>query len=81
MGVTICRNGPRVSHLFFTYDSVIFCRASETECQHVLDILAIYERGSSQKIKKEKTNIFFSSNNPPPPTPKLDPTTLGSSGN
>ena len=31
-GVAICRNGPRVSHLFFADDSVLFCRAKEEEC-------------------------------------------------
>ena len=64
-GVAICRNGPRVSHLFFTDDSILFCRAKEEECQKVLDILAIYEKGSGQKINRDKTNIFFSSNTPP----------------
>ena len=63
-GVAICRNGPKVSHLFFVDDSVIFCSAKEEECQKILDILAIYERGSGQKINREKTNIFFSSNTP-----------------
>lgn len=61
-GVSICRNGPWVSHLFFADDSVLFCRAKESECQVILDILSIYERGSGQKINKDKTNIFFSSN-------------------
>lgn len=61
-GVAISRYSPRVSHLFFADDSVLFCRVVEAECQRVLDILAIYERGTSQKINKEKTNIFFSSN-------------------
>ena len=61
-GVAICRHGPRVSHLFFVDDSVLFCRATEDECQRVLDILAVYERGTGQKINREKTNIFFSSN-------------------
>ena len=61
-GVSICRNGPCVSHLFFADDSVLFCRAKESECQVILDILSVYERGSGQKINKDKTNIFFSSN-------------------
>ena len=64
-GVSICRNGPKVSHLFFADDSVLFCRAKEEECQTILDLLAIYERGSGQKINREKTNIFFSSNTLP----------------
>ena len=63
-GVAIYRNGPKVSHLFFVDDSVLFCSAKEEECQKILDILAIYERGSGQKINREKTNIFFSSNTP-----------------
>ena len=61
-GVAICRNGPQVSHLFFANDSVLFCRATKNECQKVLDILEVYERGSGKKNNKEKTNIFFSSN-------------------
>ena len=61
-GVSICRNGPRVSHLFFADDSVLFCHAKEAECQVILDLLSVYERGSGQKINKDKTNIFFSSN-------------------
>ena len=31
-GVSICRNGPKVSHLFFADDSVLFCWAKEEEC-------------------------------------------------
>jgi len=27
-GISICRNGPRFTHLFFANDSLLFCRAS-----------------------------------------------------
>ena len=65
-GVAICRNGPKVSHLFFADDSVLFCRATEAECNKILEILEVYEKGSGQKINREKTNLFFSSNTPLP---------------
>ena len=58
-GVSICRNGPHVSHLFFIDDSVLLCRAKESECQVILDILSVYEKGSGQKINRDKTNVFF----------------------
>ena len=61
-GVAICRQGLRVSHLFYADDSLLFCHATEDECQRILDILVVYERGTGQKINREKTNIFLSSN-------------------
>ena len=42
-GVSICRNGPGVSHLFFANDGVLFCRAIKVECQRILNILAMYD--------------------------------------
>ena len=62
--VAIYRNRPRVSHLFFADDSVLFYQAIEAECERIMELLAIYERGSSQTNNKEKTNIFFNSNTP-----------------
>ena len=65
-GVAICRDGPKVSHLFFANDSVLFCRATEAECNKIVEILEVYKRGSGQKINREKTNLFFNSNTPLP---------------
>ena len=58
-GVSICRNGPKLTHLLFADDSLVFCGAKETECQKLLDILAKYERASKQQINREKTTLFF----------------------
>ena len=58
-GVSICRNGPKLTHLLFADDSLVFCRAKETECPKLLDILAKYERASKQQINREKTTLFF----------------------
>ena len=61
-GVSICRNGPRVSHLFFANDSIIFCKASISECEEVLKVLSLYENASRQQVNGGKIALFFSHN-------------------
>ena len=62
--VSICRNGPKLTHLFFADDSLLFCRATTHDCQKVLEILSNYERVSGQKLNREKTALFFSKSTP-----------------
>lgn len=62
--ISICRNDPKLTYLFFADDSLVFCRAKEIECQKLLDILAKYERASEQQINREKTTLFFSKSTP-----------------
>ncbi len=64
-GIAICRGGPRISHLFFADDSIIFCRASMHDCGTIHNVLTLYERASGQKTNKAKTTLFFSKNTPP----------------
>ena len=59
-GISICRNGPRLTHLLFVDDSLIFCRAKESECQKLLEVLATYESASGQQINRDNTTLFFS---------------------
>lgn len=59
-GESLCWNGPKITHLLFADDSLIFYRAKEEECQSLLQVLAKYERTSGQQINHIKTTIFFS---------------------
>ncbi|GLT52662.1 hypothetical protein SLA2020_259890 [Shorea laevis] len=61
-GVKICPQAPTISHLFFTDDSFLFLRATETETKHLVDILQKYEKASGQVVNLQKSSIIFSSN-------------------
>ena len=56
--------GPRVTHLLFADDCMLFFRATTDECQAVMNILDKYEAASGQKLNNDKTSIFFSTNTP-----------------
>ena len=58
-GFSLCRNGPRISHLFFADDTLLFCRAELREVQTIQNILHKYELASGQKINSSKTTLFF----------------------
>ena len=59
-GIAISRGGPKLTHLFFVDDSVLFCRTSIQECHAIQEVLRIYERASGQQINQDKTTLFFS---------------------
>ena len=59
-GYSLCRISPRLTHLLFADDSLLFCRSTNQECQRILEILDTYGKCSGQKINKSKTTIFFS---------------------
>ena len=61
-GVSLCSAALKISHLFFTDDSLLFCRATSQECTYILDILKQYEEASGQQINRGKTQLFFSPN-------------------
>ncbi|XP_030923509.1 uncharacterized protein LOC115950456 [Quercus lobata] len=61
-GISICKGCPKITHLFFADDSLLFCKANSQECQSLVNILQLYEDASGQKINADKSSIFFSSN-------------------
>ena len=63
-GLSICKNGPRLTHFFFADDSLLFCRATNQECQAIQQILVAYEEAFGQRLNRSKTTLFFSKNVP-----------------
>ena len=61
-GFFICRNGPKLTHLFFADDCLIFYRSTLEEYHKIQDLLGYYEVASGQMINKDKTTLFFSKN-------------------
>ena len=59
-GFSLCKRGPKLTHLFFADGSLLFCKATYEDCNNILKLLAKYESLSGQKINKDKTAIFFS---------------------
>ena len=61
-GISISRNCPNITHLFFANDSILFCKAKTEECQELKQIFRRYEDASGQKINTDKSLVFFSPN-------------------
>lgn len=58
-GFALCKRGPKLTHLFFANDSVLFCRATSTECGKVMEFLSKYDSVLGQKVNREKNCTFF----------------------
>ncbi|XP_030936185.1 uncharacterized protein LOC115961328 [Quercus lobata] len=61
-GVSVCGGAPRISHLLFADDCIIFGKVSVDEGNRVLKVLVDHEKESGKKLNKEKTSLFFSRN-------------------
>ncbi|KAL4383540.1 hypothetical protein GQ457_15G011040 [Hibiscus cannabinus] len=59
-GIRASQNGPRVNHLLYADDCLLFIKNSEKEAMRLKQVLTAYESSSGQKINVEKSSIFFS---------------------
>ncbi|XP_021762976.1 uncharacterized protein LOC110727703 [Chenopodium quinoa] len=61
-GARVCRGAPKISHIFFADDSILFARATTEECSKIVSIISTYERASGQLINFDKSEVSFSKN-------------------
>ncbi|XP_059451225.1 uncharacterized protein LOC132182030 [Corylus avellana] len=61
-GAPTSKKGPRLNHLFFVDDSLLFCKATPFHWRKMAAILHSYEMASGQRLNQAKTSIFFSRN-------------------
>ncbi|KAK5833051.1 hypothetical protein PVK06_016862 [Gossypium arboreum] len=61
-GVKVSRSGPKVSHLLFVDDCILFKEATKRGACVIKEILWEYKNGSGQYVNFEKSAVFFSKN-------------------
>ncbi|KAL4297993.1 hypothetical protein GQ457_12G013480 [Hibiscus cannabinus] len=59
-GVRASQKGPRINHLMYADDCLLFIKNSEKEARRLKEVLTVYEASSGQKINVEKSSIYFS---------------------
>ena len=63
-GLVACHRGPKVLHIFFAENSLIFYLATMEECSNLQRIVETYEQASGQLLNWGKASLFFNSNTP-----------------
>ncbi|XP_026397136.1 uncharacterized protein LOC113291867 [Papaver somniferum] len=64
-GIILCSDAPSISHLLFSDDCMIFCKANMKECHNLIKIFQDFSQTSRKMINFAKSGIFFSKYNAP----------------
>ncbi|MCH84159.1 ribonuclease H protein, partial [Trifolium medium] len=59
-GVKIAPRAPEITHLFFADDSIMFCRATIDETEHMKMLISTYQQASGQLVNYHKSELIFS---------------------
>ncbi|CAA7053604.1 unnamed protein product [Microthlaspi erraticum] len=60
--ISLSRGGPKLSHICFADDLILFAEASVSQVQVIRKVLETFCSASGQKVSLEKSKIFFSGN-------------------
>lgn len=60
--ICLSRGGPKLSHICFADDLILFAEASVSQIRVIRKVLERFCVASGQKVSLEKSNIFFSEN-------------------
>ena len=58
-GFSLYKNGPKITHLFFADDSLLFCRARMEDLQAIQHILSLYKGGIRSTNKPWEDNSLL----------------------
>ncbi|KAH1096886.1 hypothetical protein J1N35_013807 [Gossypium stocksii] len=63
-GIRASIKGPRVNHLFFADDALLFVKNKKSDIESLINILKVFANVSGQEINYEKSMVLFSYNTP-----------------
>lgn len=63
-GIQISANGPKLTHLLFADDTLVFLKAITDNCRNMSNLLKAYWRASGQQVILQKSAVYFSVNIP-----------------
>ncbi|KAK4381448.1 hypothetical protein Sango_2967100 [Sesamum angolense] len=62
--VTVCREAPKISHMLFANNTMVFCPANPNTVGHVHRSLETYKKALAKEINLTKSVAAFSRNTP-----------------